>query len=447
MKRATYPTARYVAAAAAVAATIALAATTVSCGDDSPDSTGAAPAPAPAPQPSAAGPEEPPEPSPAAADTPELLVGYVLPSTGSVAFIGEPIINGVEMALADVNDSGHIAVQLLPGDSGTDPVIANRTVDDHLAEGVSAIIGASASGISLSIIDKVAGAGVVQMAPSNTSPTFTTYDDGGWYFRTIPPDLLHARALADLVTDEGVAVAGIIHRADDWGLNLAEELARSLERNGVIAGTMVGYDPEATAFDAEVQRLVASGADGMVLIAFDEGVAIIRAMIEAGIGPGDVPYFIPNGLASDTLWERVDPNNPAVLVGAQGTFFSATPAGGAETFPERYAAFAPDAELLYAAPSYDTLIVLALAALAAGSTDAADYVGEINEVTRGGTKCTGFADCAELIAEGVNIDYDGAAGPLDFTDVGEPSIGSYDTFYFDEQGRIVIVSQMTSSIG
>ena len=437
-------------ALSSIAAATLLLGTVVACGDDEPAPEPPEPAPpAPAGQPAAVPepPPPPPEPSPGTPGAPELLVGYVLPSTGSLVIIGEPILNGIKMALADIGDSGHLQVRLLPGDSGTDPVIANRTVDDHLAEGVSAIIGAAASSISLSIIDKVAGAGVVQISPSNTSPSLSVYDDGGWYFRTIPPDLLHARALADLVTDEGVAVAGIIHRADDWGLNLAEELARSLEGNGVLVGASIGYDPEAAAFDAEVQQLVASGADGMVLIAFDEGVSIIRAMIEAGIGPGDVPYFIPNGLASETLWERVDPNNPAVLVGAQGTFFSATPAGGAETFPERYAAYAPDAELLYAAPAYDTLIVLALASLAAGSTDAADYVGEINDVTRGGTKCTGFAACADLIAEGVDIDYDGAAGPLDFSDIGEPSIGSYDTFYFDEQGQIVIVSQLTSSIG
>ena len=84
-------------------------------------------------------------------------MGYVLPSTGSLVIIGEPILNGIKMALADIGDSGHLQVRLLPGDSGTDPVIANQAVDDHLAEGVSAIIGAAASGISLSIIDKVAG--------------------------------------------------------------------------------------------------------------------------------------------------------------------------------------------------------------------------------------------------------------------------------------------------
>lgn len=432
---------------AALAASALLATVAASCGDDAADGP-AAPAPAPESPTPPPEPEPPPDPPPApAAGAGELLVGYVLPSTGSLAIIGEPILNGVTLAMADINESGHLTVRLLPGDSGTDPVIANRTVDDHLAEGVSAIIGAAASGISLSIIDKVAGAGVVQISPSNTSPSLSVYDDGGWYFRTIPPDLLHAKALGDLVTDEGITAAGIIHRADDWGRNLADEVAARLESNGVEVAASIDYDPEGASFDAEVQQLLASGADGTVLIAFDEGAGILRGMIEAGIGPADVPLFIPNGLASNTLWEAVDPTDPSVLLGAKGTFFSATPAGGEATFPERYAALHPDAELLYAAPGYDTLIVLALAALAAGSTAAADYVGEINEVTRGGTTCSRFAECADLIAAGVDVDYDGAAGPLDFTDIGEPSIGSYDTFYFDEAGQIVIVTQITSAIG
>ena len=213
-----------------LAALALLAALAASCGDDPADAPAATPAPEPAPQSPTPAPEPPPGPPPGpGADTGELLVGYVLPSTGSLAIIGEPIRNGIQLALADINESGHLGVRLLPGDSGTDPVIANRTVDDHLAEGVSAIIGAAASGISLSIIDKVAGAGVVQMSPSNTSPSLSVYDDGGWYFRTIPPDLLHAKALGDLVTDEAITAAGIIHRADDWGRNLADEVAAPIQ--------------------------------------------------------------------------------------------------------------------------------------------------------------------------------------------------------------------------
>ncbi len=106
-------------------------------------------------------------------------MGYVLPSTGALAILGQPIVYGVEMALADINDSGHLTVRLLPADSGTDPLIANRAVDDHLAKGVSAIIGAAASGISLAIIDKVAGAGVIQISPPIPPPRSARTTTGG----------------------------------------------------------------------------------------------------------------------------------------------------------------------------------------------------------------------------------------------------------------------------
>ena len=39
----------------------------------------------------------------------------------------------------------------------------------------------------------------MQFSPANTSDKFTTYDDKGLYFRTAPPDVLQARALADLI--------------------------------------------------------------------------------------------------------------------------------------------------------------------------------------------------------------------------------------------------------
>jgi ABC-type branched-subunit amino acid transport system substrate-binding protein len=78
-------------------------------------------------------------------------------------------------------------VQLSTGDSGdTSTDIANQTVDRLLGENVDAIIGAASSGVSLTVIDKITSAGVVQFSPANTSPTFSDYDDKGLYFRNAP---------------------------------------------------------------------------------------------------------------------------------------------------------------------------------------------------------------------------------------------------------------------
>ena len=375
--------------------------------------------------------------------TDKLVVGYILPSTGSLAFLNRSMVKAVEMAQAEINAVVDDYIELIPGDSGTDPAVASSTADDLLAKRVSAIVGAAASGVSLSIIDKIIEEGVVMMSPSNTSPTFTNYPDNGYYFRTAPPDLLQAQVLGDVVTDDGVSRVGILYRNDDYGENLADALQDKLVSNGVTIGTSIAYDPEGSSFDAEIQQLVSEAVDGVVLIAFEEGGNIIAGMIEAGIGPSDIPLFMGDGTATGDLWGLVDESNPAVLMGAKATGPSSAPEDGEPTFTERFQAFAgADTPTIFSAHAYDALVIIALATRAAESTDPAVFADDINDVTQGGTKCTSFAECSELIDAGEDIDYDGASGPLDFTTAGEPGAGSYDVSGFAADGSLDPIEQV-----
>jgi branched-chain amino acid transport system substrate-binding protein len=50
------------------------------------------------------------------------------------------------------------------------------------------------------------------------------------------------------------------------------------------------------------------------------------------------------------------------------------------------------------------------------------------DVSREGTKCTTFEECAGLLEDGEDIDYDGVSGPIEFNDAGDPTqavIGIY----------------------
>ncbi|MFZ9232010.1 MAG: hypothetical protein ACO25P_09350, partial [Ilumatobacteraceae bacterium] len=78
----------------------------------------------------------------------------------------------------------------------------------------------------------------------------------------------------------------------------------------------------------------------------------------------------------------------------------------------------------YAGEAYDAAIVIALAVEKAG-TDGAKHADEIVGITKDGTKCTTFADCMAIIAEGGDPDYDGISGPHEFNGNGEPLEGSY----------------------
>jgi branched-chain amino acid transport system substrate-binding protein len=190
-----------------------------------------------------------------------LKFGYVLPETGSLAFLGPPQITAMKYAISLINKDGGVLGKELPapvgGDEADDQAIANQSADRVLAGGVNAIIGAAASGMSLAIIDKVVGAGVAQCSGSNTAPTFTDYKDDGLYFRTAPSDALQGPVLADQIISDGHSQVAITARADDYGKGLADATAKALQNGGASVVLNQTYDPKATDFNATVQNIVA----------------------------------------------------------------------------------------------------------------------------------------------------------------------------------------------
>ena len=202
------------------------------------------------------------------------------------------------------------------------------------------------------------------------------------------------------------------------------------------------YAPETETFDDVVADVVASGPDAVVIVAFEEGFQIVIDMIAAGVGPDAIQIYITDGFATEQFGASIDPDNPAVGASVRGTQPSSAPASGAAFFPDAFAAAAPDTPAIFAAHSYDCAIIFGLAALQAGSGDAADWAPLVVDVTRGGTTCNTYADCAELLAAGEDIDYDGAAGPLNFLDVGEPGSGTYDIYQIDDDGVLEVLEQL-----
>ncbi len=220
-----------------------------------------------------------------------LTIGTLLPETGNLAFLGPPEVAGVQLAINDINAAGGVLGQpitLVTGDSGdasTDT--ATQTVDRLLQSGVNAIIGAASSGVSLTVIDTITQAGVMQISPANTSDQFTTYNDQNLYFRTAPPDLLQARALADLIEQDGNNTVGILATNDPYGTGLAENTKNNLVSDGLPEDSIqsVIYDPQAANYDAEVQQMTEFSPDAVVVIGFEESSRIIQGLNTNGVGP------------------------------------------------------------------------------------------------------------------------------------------------------------------
>ena len=358
----------------------------------------------------------------------ELVIGSVMPETGSLALFGPAMIVSIDLAVQDIQAAGG-NVRLLTGDSATDPDVAPETVNRLLGEGARVIVGASASGVSQSFIQTLYDAQIPQCSPSNTSTSFSTQENAAYYFRTVPPTQAAALILADMVAGEGATNVALPTRADDWGNSLAALLVQSFDALGV-ESRIIAYDEDAASFDATVAAIEDMRADAVVLISFAEGAQIIRGLLEAGVPPTAI--YGSDGIYAPNLNELVDPTNPSVIDG-----FKAITVGGGEEFNLRLAPLT-GGNVLYGAQAYDCVAVLALASLAAGSTDGADIIGQVQAVTTGGEKCSDYRGCADLMADGVDVDYDGVSGPLELDEVGDPRYGQYVVAEFID-GEFVVI--------
>ncbi|THV31378.1 ABC transporter substrate-binding protein [Glycomyces paridis] len=371
--------------------------------------------------------EDPGSSSDACTEGDGLKIGTILPQTGSLAFLGPPEFAGVDLAQQEINEAGGVlgnCVEVLHEDSGdaaTD--IASPAADALISQGVQAVIGAASSSVSFQFIDKLYEEQIVQISPANTSPDFTTYERGDYYFRTAPSDVLQGRVLADQIIADGHAKIAILALQDAYGTGLSESVKQNFTEFGgeVVYETI--YDPTAAEFTAEATAVANSGADAVVIISFNELVNLGPALAEQGASAQDLGWYLVDGNLADYSADF----DAGFMEGARGTFPGADP----EPIRDRLLEIDPElTDFTYGPESYDATALIALAAIAGDSVDSNSIKDNLIDVSTGGTKCTGFTECAKLLADGeADIDYDGYSGPIEFSpegDVTAATIGIYE---------------------
>jgi branched-chain amino acid transport system substrate-binding protein len=358
----------------------------------------------------------------------DLKIGTILPQTGTLAVLGPPEIEGVNLAVADINKANAgikaTAIQKDSGDTSTN--IATQSVTSLLSSNVGAIIGAASSSVSLTVIDQIAKAKTVQFSPANTSPAFTTYKDDGYYFRDAPSDVLQGRVLGQAVLKQGAINVAVLYQNDSYGQGLNDSVKAAIEGGGGTLASDVSFDPNATNFSAEVSKSLASKPDAFIVISFDQIKSIAQEIDKAG-------YPFSKVWGSDGNYGVIDPSFKNVdIAGAQFTNPGVVASTG---FKDRLQAQAKTdgakelSVFSYAPESYDAATLIALAALVGGKTDGTTIRDNLAQVSAGGEKCKSFAECAKLVTDGTkNIDYEGQSGPISLDKNGDPS-QAYVTIY------------------
>ena len=377
-----------------------------------------------------------------------FCVGLLLPLEADPQ-LDAALSRAAELARDDINAAGG-NVRIVRGDGGVSPDAARTLV----SAGVSGVVGPSDSSSIEEIFDFLTQSEMVAVSPLATSVSLTESNAGlaragkqRFFFRTIPPDTFQAKILAKQVQGDVL----IIHRGDNYGSKLAELVAEELEAAGRPAPEVLEYEEYGhTDRDADsrtrdvVRRAVALPAignfDSIVMITFREGAGIIKGLLDSPAVSRTARYFVSDGLTGEDMAARVDAEDPSAVAGFSGT--SSYPLADP---PRRNAEFESRFDrneipsLVFTAHTYDAVVVMALAALAAKSDDPSRYVSEVANVTGEGTKCRSYAECRRLLADGDpsndDIDYEGLSGPIDLDgNTGNISRGFYAVWTYDAEG-------------
>jgi ABC-type branched-subunit amino acid transport system substrate-binding protein len=372
-----------------------------------------------------------------------LELGQLAAQTGQLSNIVQSLTVPVTMAVDEINAAGGALgkpVTYTLADDASDPNVGSEALEGLLEDSkVDAIIGPSSSGVTLNILDEVRRRGVLLCSGSNTSAELSTTDSGGYYFRTSPPDRLEGPALAELVSKDGRKKVGILARRDTYGVGLATSVKKALDKRGAKVVADVSYDPDATSFDRDVQKVVAKKPDAVIVLGFEsDGSDIVRTLTAKGLSPQQFPIYTADGMRTNAFPTLLDPNNPAAAAGIKGTSPATQPAGVQHPFIDAFTATGIDP--IFSAFYYDCTILTALAAEKAKSDDPAKMRKVFAANTKGKEQCTTFADCKRLLDAGKSIHYEGASAAfknMNMFGTFEPNAGVYEVWAFDETGRDV----------
>jgi branched-chain amino acid transport system substrate-binding protein len=372
-----------------------------------------------------------------------LTIGTLLPLSGGLAFLGLPMRNGAELAVTQINDAGGVLGQpvvLVHADSETDPTAAATAAQSLIDDsGVDAIVGAAASGVTITVAQGVTIPNqVLLVSPSSTSPAITDLADDDLVFRTTFSDALQGAAMAQVAWDQGYTTACTLYLDNAYGQGLSSSFTQAFEALGGTVQVQVPHADKApgASYLTELTECTVGSPDVLAAMSYPQhgqdylDQALDNALIDQ--------FVFSDGLKYQSMFDDLDDEHPGAFEGMYGT-------APGSSFTSEFATAYEDAygplETPFVAQTYDAVVAIALAAEAAGSTDTTS----IRDALRGvacppgsliGAGATAVDQGLQLAAAGEHVDYEGGTDSVEFNEYGDAARGVMDIWKI-QSGAIV----------
>lgn len=251
-------------------------------------------------------------------ETGPIKLGVLAPLTGDAAAYGEPYLNVVKMALAEINAKGGVNGRMLEAIyedgkcNGKDGASAMQKLVN--VDKVQAVLGGVCSSETLSAVPIATQGKVLLFSPGASSPDLTGAST--FFFRNYPSDATQGKVLASLAVEKGLKKVAFIQEQKDYPLGIYKAFKAEFDKsNGMIVKEE--FTSDATDFRSQLTKLRAEKPDALFIDSQTpaSGSRVMKQLKEMGWKP---QLFISDAVAGDVALVK---ENAALLEGTYAAEF------------------------------------------------------------------------------------------------------------------------------
>jgi branched-chain amino acid transport system substrate-binding protein len=237
----------------------------------------------------------------------EILIGHYASLTGSEATFGKSTDNGIQLAVAEINEAGGVngkKIKVIPYDDKGDAREAGVAVTRLVTrDGVTAVLGEVASGLSLVGAPICQENGGPMVSPSSTNPSVT--EVGDMIFRVCFIDTFQGLVCAKFAREhermKAEKAAILFDQATPYSVGLGEEFAKHFTALGGQIVAREAYTQGDQDFSAQLNKI--RGFDPQVIFVPGYYTEVGNIALQARRLGIDVPLLGGDGWDSAKLGE------------------------------------------------------------------------------------------------------------------------------------------------
>ncbi|WP_254699884.1 branched-chain amino acid ABC transporter substrate-binding protein [Trinickia violacea] len=327
----------------------------------------------------------------ASADT-VVKIGHVAPLTGGSAQQGKDNENGARLAIEEINAKGlvingqKVTLELDPQDDAGDPRTATQVAQKLVDDKVVAVVGHETSGTSIPASKIYSDAGIVQISPSATNPTYTLQGFKTTY-RVVATDAQQGPALANYAAKVmKLKTVAVVDDSTSYGQGLANEFEKSAKALGLNVVSHDATNDKAVDFRAILTKIKGENPDAIMYGGMDAtGGPFAKQAKQLGMR---AKILAGDGVCTSSIAALAGNGTDNIVCSEAGMGLEKMDGGAA--FEAKYEKRFGQHIQLYAPYTYDAVYIIVDAMKRAKSTDpakivaampATDYKGVIGETT------------------------------------------------------------------